>query len=200
MSHFKQDSGWGASASVLEATEKVFASLESAGFGVELHTPNLPSHAPDGEAKRLKKKAKEENPEYEWRGDSFIVLKDSNAILDVCRHLRDELGWEQLIDCTAMDPSAEATELWGCYQFLSISLAARLSIEIHISKENATVPSVTSIYPTADWHERESAEMFGIAYEGHPDPRNILLPDDWEGFPLRKDYEFPEEYHGVPCN
>ena len=199
MNHFKQDSGWGSSASILEAAEKTLASLQSSGFSVELRVPNLPLLAPDGEAKRLKKKAKEENPEYEWRGDSYIVLKDSASLLDVCRHLRDELGWEQLIDCTAMDPSAESGELLGCYQFLSLSLKARLSIEISISKESPEVQSVTSIYLTADWHEREASEMFGITYSGHPDPRNILLPDDWEGFPLRKDYEFPEEYHGVSC-
>jgi NADH-quinone oxidoreductase subunit C len=55
------------------------------------------------------------------------------------------------------------------------------------------------VYRASQWHERECAEMFGIVFEGHPDPRNILLPDDWVGSPLRKDYEFPKEYHGISC-
>ena len=54
-------------------------------------------------------------------------------------------------------------------------------------------------YRASQWHERECAEMFGITFVGHPDPRNILLPDDWVGYPLRKDYEFPKEYHGISC-
>jgi len=60
-------------------------------------------------------------------------------------------------------------------------------------------PSTTAVYRASQWHERECAEMFGITFEGHPDPRNILLPDDWVGHPMRKDYEFPKEYHGVSC-
>ena len=58
-----------------------------------------------------------------------------------------------------------------------------------------TVP----VHRASQWHERECAEMFGITFEGHPDPRNILLPDDWIGHPLRKDYEYPKEYHGISC-
>jgi NADH-quinone oxidoreductase subunit C len=61
------------------------------------------------------------------------------------------------------------------------------------------VPSVSAIWRTADWHERETYDLCGVLFTGHPDLRRILLSEDWEGFPLRKDYEFPLEYHGVRC-
>jgi NADH:ubiquinone oxidoreductase subunit C len=61
------------------------------------------------------------------------------------------------------------------------------------------MPSSVGVHRAAQWHERECAEMFGINFRGHPDPRHILLPEDWIGFPLRKDYVFPDEYHGISC-
>jgi NADH-quinone oxidoreductase subunit C len=60
------------------------------------------------------------------------------------------------------------------------------------------IPSVADIWSAADWHEREAYDLMGVTFTGHPDPRRILCPDDWEGHPLRKDYEFPLEYHGIP--
>ena len=62
------------------------------------------------------------------------------------------------------------------------------------------MPSVVRFWPAADWHEREAYDMFGIVFDGHPDLRRILCADDWEGFPLRKDYVFPREYHGIPAS
>ena len=61
------------------------------------------------------------------------------------------------------------------------------------------VPSVCGVWRTADWQEREVYDLLGVVFVGHPDPRRILLADDWIGHPLRKDYEFPLEYHGIRC-
>ena len=61
------------------------------------------------------------------------------------------------------------------------------------------VPTVCGVWKTADWQEREVFDLLGVAFVGHPDPRRILLADDWVGHPLRKDYEFPLEYHGIRC-
>ena len=61
------------------------------------------------------------------------------------------------------------------------------------------VPSVNDVWKTADWHERETFDLCGVTFMGHPDLRRILLAEDWEGYPLRKDYEYPLEYHGIRC-
>ena len=68
-----------------------------------------------------------------------------------------------------------------------------------VPKSDPVLPSMVDAHMAAHYHERECSEMFGITFEGNPDPRNMLLPDDWVGHPLRKDYEFPKEYHGISC-
>ena len=75
----------------------------------------------------------------------------------------------------------------------------QFAIRIEVDRDNPHIPSVADIWPAADWHEREAFDLFGIIFDGHPDLRRILCPEDWEGFPLRKDYEFPLEYHGIPA-
>lgn len=194
-----RDTQWGPTKAWIEAAREAAQAAEKAGFEVELHEPNLPTYAEPDEAKRLAKKAKEEGAEREWRGDPYLFLKDPGRIADLCRFFRDDLEYQQAIDVTAVDYDAEHHELWGVYSLLSLTKKWRLTVKIHIPKSHCRVPSVTPVYPAADWHERESAEFFGITYEGHPDPRHMLLPDDWVGYPLRKDYEFPEEYHGISC-
>ena len=72
-------------------------------------------------------------------------------------------------------------------------LAARVEAE-----DGAPIPSVVELWKTADWHEREAYDMMGLKFEGHPDLKRILLSDDWEGYPLRKNYKEPDYYHGVP--
>ena len=62
------------------------------------------------------------------------------------------------------------------------------------------IPSVTGLWPAANWHEREAFDLFGIVFDGHPNLKRILMADDWVGFPLRKDYVFPREYHGIPAS
>jgi len=68
---------------------------------------------------------------------------------------------------------------------------------VRVPKDNPHVPSVESVWKTANWHEREAYDLIGVVFDGHPDLRRILLPDDWEGHPLRKDYKVPEFYNGM---
>lgn len=193
----RRDTCWGPMQVHLEAAREAAGALRAAGFPVELHEPNLPVHAAEGEAKELAAAHKEGR--HLWRGDPYLLLADRARLVELCRFLRDELGYDCLIDVTAADWAAEEPVLWGLYQVLSLRRKARLSIKVHIPKDDCRVPSVVPVYPGANWHEREAAEFYGVSYEGHPDPRHMLLPDDWQGFPLRKDYQFPSEYHGISC-
>ncbi len=74
------------------------------------------------------------------------------------------------------------------------------AVRVVVDRKDPVIPSVAHVWPAADWHEREAYDLMGIEFRGHPDPRRILCPDDWTGHPLRKDYEFPLEYHDIPAN
>ncbi|NTV47770.1 MAG: NADH-quinone oxidoreductase subunit C [Chlorobiales bacterium] len=73
----------------------------------------------------------------------------------------------------------------------------KLAVKTVCTMDNCTIPSVAEVWLTANWHEREAYDMYGIVFEGHPDHRRILCPDDWVGYPLRKDYQVQETYHGI---
>jgi len=77
--------------------------------------------------------------------------------------------------------------------------AGTIAIRVRVPRDDASVPSVADIWPAAEWHEREAFDLMGVRFEGHPDLRRILCPDDWVGHPLRKDYQYPTEYNGIPA-
>jgi NADH-quinone oxidoreductase subunit C len=84
------------------------------------------------------------------------------------------------------------------YEVYSVKHNHRLSFKVRVARDNPKIPSVVSIWPAANWHERETFDLVGIIYEGHPFLKRILLPEDWEGHPLRKDYQFPKFYRDIP--
>jgi NADH-quinone oxidoreductase subunit C len=140
----------------------------------------------------------------ETTGLQPALLIAPDQIAEVCLELRNNpKTYFDFLSClTGVDYGAEANRFGVVYHLASIPYKTQLTLKI--SKENdrneenlPSFPSVVSVYKTADWHEREAYDMVGIFFEGHPDLRRILLPDDWEGFPLRKDYKTAEYYKGI---
>ncbi|MFB6347635.1 MAG: NADH-quinone oxidoreductase subunit C, partial [bacterium] len=86
------------------------------------------------------------------------------------------------------------------YHLYSMSQDHWIILKVFLNENEPVIPSMTDLYRTADWHERETYDMLGIRFRNHPDLRRLLLPEDWHGHPLRKDYQFPEEYRGLPVN
>jgi NADH-quinone oxidoreductase subunit C len=119
------------------------------------------------------------------------------AISKVALMLRDDpqLAFDCLMCITGVD---KPTELQAVYHLYSMKHDHRVALRCAVSKEDATIPSVTPVWAAADWHEREAFDMIGITFSGHPDHRRILTDDDWVGHPLRKDYQPPESFHGIP--
>jgi NADH-quinone oxidoreductase subunit C len=126
---------------------------------------------------------------HTFRGELTIVVP-AEYLRRAADFLRTEPGLEftLLSDLTGVDrfPSEPRFEL--NYHLLSISQRARLRLKVRLPGQNPTAETVTTVWPTADWHEREVFDLFGVRFAGHPDLRRILLPEDWEGYPLRKDF------------
>ena len=117
----------------------------------------------------------------------------------ICQFLRDDdrLFFDLLACITAIDNGIEANTMEVIYNLTSIPYAHDLMMKVIVPRSQPVVPSVAHIWRTADWHERESFDLVGVVFSGHPDLRRILLPTDWNGHPLRQDYQEDEQYHGI---
>lgn len=125
----------------------------------------------------------------------------AEKILEVCRTLRDdaECRYDTLLCISAIDYAKDDPKLALIYHLLSVEKNQRGQIRTWVPRATPDIDTVESIWPAANWHERETYDLMGIVFRGHSDLRRILCPEDWVGFPLRKDYEFPQEYHGISC-
>jgi NADH-quinone oxidoreductase subunit C len=126
----------------------------------------------------------------EFRGQVTLVVPKEH-LRRVLEHIQAEPGLEfnLLSDISVVDRLPAEPRFEVNYQLLSLPNRRTLCIQVWLSgASDPVVDSVTSIYPTANWHEREIYDLFGVRFEGHPDLRRILMPDHWEGHPLRKDY------------
>jgi NADH-quinone oxidoreductase subunit C len=140
----------------------------------------------------------------ETGGQQPALLIEPSRIVEVCLELRNnsKTYFDFLSSITGVDYGVESNLFGVVYHLASIPYQTQVTLKVSVenNRDLNNLPSfhsITSVYRTADWHEREAYDLVGIFFEGHPDLRRILLPDDWEGFPLRKDYKTAEFYKGI---
>lgn len=140
----------------------------------------------------------------ETTGLQPALLIEPDYIAKVCLELRDNPAtyFDFLSSLSGVDYGVEAGRFGVVYHLASIPYQTQLTLKISREHDRTgdTLPhfqSISSVYASANWHEREAYDMLGIYFEGHPDLRRILMPDDWEGYPLRKDYKNAEYYKGI---
>ncbi|GAA4448947.1 NADH-quinone oxidoreductase subunit C [Nibrella saemangeumensis] len=133
----------------------------------------------------------------------YLVVP-AERIADICQFLKhDERLFFDLLACiSAIDNGPAVGTMDVVYNLTSIPYGHDLMLKVVVPRNTdqeplPSVPSVTAVWRTADWHEREAFDLVGIRFTGHPDLRRILMPTDWEGHPLRRDYTDPERYHGI---
>jgi NADH-quinone oxidoreductase subunit C len=149
-------------------------------------------------------------PEYGDAVEAVVVDRDEltfhvrrEHLLEFVRALRDDptLRFEMCMGVSGVHfPEQTGRELHAVYHFLSITHNRRVRIEVSVPDDDRHLPSIVSVYPTNDWHERETWDFFGLVFDGHPALTRIMMPDDWPGHPQRKDYPLggiPVEYKGA---
>jgi NADH-quinone oxidoreductase subunit C len=118
---------------------------------------------------------------------SIVVPRE--AVVDVCKTLRDEHQFDLLADLCGADRGPEEDPRFVVnYHLFSTKHYGRLRVKVRVSEDDAKIHTVSHLWRTADWHERETYDLFGVVFENHPDLRRILLPSDFDGHALRKDY------------
>lgn len=140
--------------------------------------------------------------ESEFRGDARVVVS-RDELYDVLQTLRDKHGYDLLVDVTCVDylRYRDAVDRFGLvYLLANTQTTARLTVRTFLNEPNLTVPSAVPLWNGANWMEREVYDMFGIRFEGHPDLRRILMPQEFTAYPLRKDYPLQGrgERHNFP--
>ncbi len=125
----------------------------------------------------------------EFRGEQTLVVA-ADKIVEVAEFVRSTPGLEYnyLSDISGIDYYPEEPRIGVCYHLLSLTSTRRLRLKVRWTDGDPAVPSVTGIWESANWEEREAYDLFGIEIKNHPDLRRILMPDEWEGYPQRKDY------------
>jgi NADH-quinone oxidoreductase subunit C len=127
-----------------------------------------------------------------WHEIALFLRNDERLGINFCR-------------CVSGVDWPEAREIEVVFDLMSVKAGHDLwagdnviAVKIRVQRDDGHMPSVADVWPTAEWHEREVFDLLGVRFDNHPDMRRILCPEDWVGHPLRKDYEYPLEYHGIP--
>ncbi|MDD3801575.1 MAG: NADH-quinone oxidoreductase subunit C [Desulfuromonas thiophila] len=123
----------------------------------------------------------------EHRGEWTVVV-DRAQVVAVCRYLKEQAGYNFLCDLCGVDYLGRQPRFEVVYNLYNIATKERLRLKVQVPEADACVETVSGVWSTANWHERECWDLLGIRFANHPDLRRILMPDNWQGHPLRKDY------------
>lgn len=134
----------------------------------------------------------------EHRGELTLTLTDAQQIESVCRAARDDFGFDYLVDITALDFYGDDPRFGLVYHLYGYSHLKYVRIKTFVSEESPELPTVSTVWKGADWHEREAYDMMGIRFKGHPDLRRILMWEGYPDFPLRKDFPVSGRESSVP--
>jgi NADH-quinone oxidoreductase subunit C len=147
---------------------------------------------------RVKERFGEPVLEFEESAPNPSIKLAPETVAEVGQYLKNEpeLQFNYLMCLSGVDYGA-GKNLGVVYHLQSMILMHQIVLKVELPRESPSLPSVALLWRTADWHEREAYDLFGIRFEGHPDLRRIFLPDDWEGHPLRKDYVVQEFYQDI---
>ena len=147
---------------------------------------------------RLKARFEASVGDCDLSGKDPCIFVQPAAIVEVCRLMHDEadLGFDALSNLTGVDYKAKGT-IQVVYHLYSYSHRHSVALKVDVPRDQPVLPSVESVWKAANWLEREMYDLLGLVFEGHPDLRRLLMPEDWIGYPLRKDFVEPEEYHGI---
>lgn len=124
----------------------------------------------------------------EFRGEVSLTVGDAERMAEVSVYCRDGLGFEFLLDLTSVDNYGTDPRWTLVYELYNLKYHIHLRLKTHVSEERSELPTVSAVWRTADWHEREIYDMMGIRFRGHPDLRRIIMWEGYPYFPLRKDF------------
>jgi NADH-quinone oxidoreductase subunit C len=134
----------------------------------------------------------------EFRGEITVQLSDANRIAEVCDFAKKQLGFDFLVDVSSLDHYGSDPRFTVVYHLYGYGHHCSLRIKTDVGEEDSELPTVTGVWKTADWHEREVYDMMGIRFRGHPDLRRILMWEGYPYFPLRKDFPLSGKPSEVP--
>jgi NADH-quinone oxidoreductase subunit C len=128
--------------------------------------------------------------------DAWALVKSPDDLVEIMQFAKRELGFDCLINLSAIDwPKRNQIDV--VYHLYSYSRRHAFVLKVQLPREKPSVPSLESVWKSADWLEREQYDLLGVEFRGHPDLRRIMLPDDWIGHPLRRDYKEQASWHGI---
>jgi NADH-quinone oxidoreductase subunit C len=134
----------------------------------------------------------------EFRGEVTLVAQDAERIQEVCDYAKKELGFDYLVDISSVDNYGDDPRFTIVYELYGYGHRCHLRLKTSVGEEKSELPTVTTVWRTADWHEREIYDMMGVRFRGHPDLRRILMWEGYPYFPLRKDFPLAGKPSDLP--